>query len=197
MKTALHDQFVCGLKDTRCQQELLTIANLTIELAQQKAQAVEVIALETKSVKELEKEGATLQEDEVHILHVTCYRHGKEGHKASDCRHKKTKCHTCHKTGYLAKVCQSNRHKTVKKKVNSGRWKGDKQGGIRAMDGDNSTEPSLDEQLHGIFHVDGKSPKFMVAVTVNGVQIKMEVDTRSVFPVIIRIPGSCNFKRGN
>ena len=45
------------------------------------------------------------------------------------------------------------------------------------MDGDDSTEPSLDEQLHGIFQVDGKPPKFTVAVTVNGVQIKMEVDT--------------------
>ena len=56
------------------------------------------------------------------------------------------------------------------------------------MDGDDSTEPSSDEQLHGIFQVDGKSPKFMVAVTVNGVQIKMEVDTgaeRSTIPAAL------------
>jgi len=41
------------------------------------------------------------------------------------------------------------------------------------------TEPSSDEQLHGIFQVGGKSPKFMVIVAVNGVPIKMEVDTRA------------------
>ena len=46
LKTVLLDQFVCGLKDTSCQQELLSIADLTVEVAQRKAQAVEVIALE-------------------------------------------------------------------------------------------------------------------------------------------------------
>ena len=102
-------------------------------------------------MKELEKEGATLQEDEVHMLRVTCYHCDKEGHKASDCRHKNTKCHTCHKTSHLAKVCQSHRHKAVKKKVNSGRRKREKRGDIQAVDGDDPTEPSLDEQLHGIF----------------------------------------------
>ena len=83
LKSALRDQFMCGLKDTRCQKELLSIADLTVEVAQRKAQAAEVIALETRSMKELEKEGAALQEDEVHMLHVTCYCCGKEGHKAS------------------------------------------------------------------------------------------------------------------
>ena len=60
LKTALRDQFVCGLKDARCQQELPSIADLTIEVAQWKAQAAEVIALETRSMKEPEKEGAKL-----------------------------------------------------------------------------------------------------------------------------------------
>ena len=53
------------------------------------------------------------------------------------------------------------------------------------VDGDDSTEP---KNLHGIFQVDGKSPKFMVPVTVNGVQIKMEVDTgaeRSTIPAAL------------
>ena len=81
-------------------------------------------------MKEPEKEGSMPREDDVHMLRVTCYRCGREGHKASDCRHKNTKCHTCHKTGHLAKVCQANRHKVVKKKANSGRRNGDKRGDI-------------------------------------------------------------------
>ena len=121
LKTTLRDQFVCGLKDARYQQELLSIADLTIEVAQWKAQAVEVIALETRSMKEPEKEGSMQREDDVHMLRVMCYRCSREGHKASDCRHKNAKCHTCHKTGHLAKICQANRHKVVKKKANSGR----------------------------------------------------------------------------
>ena len=49
--TAWRDQFVCGLKDLKCQQELLSIPDLTVEIAQRKAQAAEVVALETKSMK--------------------------------------------------------------------------------------------------------------------------------------------------
>ena len=39
LKTTLHDQFVCGLKDARCPQELESIADLTIEVVQRKASA--------------------------------------------------------------------------------------------------------------------------------------------------------------
>ena len=56
------------------------------------------------------------------------------------------------------------------------------------VNGEDSTEPSSDEQLRGVFQVGGKSPKFMVTVVVNGVQIEMEVDTgaeRSTVPVAL------------
>ena len=43
------------------------------------------------------------------------------------------------------------------------------------MNGDDLTEPNS-LLVHGIFQVDGRSPKFMVAVTINGVQMKMEID---------------------
>ena len=57
-----------------------------------------------------------------------------------------------------------------KRKVN--RWDN-----IRTIEGDDLTEPSSDEQLHGIFQVGGKSPKFMATVIINGVSIEMEIDT--------------------
>ena len=49
-------------------------------------------------------------------------------------------------------------------------------GDIKAVQNDDSTEPSSDEQLHGIFQVGGK---MMVTVAVNRVSIAMEVDTRA------------------
>ena len=118
LRTALQDQFVCGLKDSKCQQELLSIADLTVEVAQRKAQAADVIALEMKSIKESGKEDAIWQDEDINVLRVTCYRCGKEGHKAADCRHKNAKCHACHKTGHLANVCRLNLRKaTIKRAI--------------------------------------------------------------------------------
>ena len=40
LKITLRDQFVCGLKDGKCQQELLSIPYHNVAVAQRKAQAV-------------------------------------------------------------------------------------------------------------------------------------------------------------
>ena len=61
--------------------------------------------LDTKVNERTGKEGLVLKY--ICMLHITCYCCGKEGHKAQDCRHKNAKYHACHKTGNLAKVCQS------------------------------------------------------------------------------------------
>ena len=184
--TALRDQFVCGLKDLKCQQELLSIPDLTVEIAQRKAQAAEVVALETKSMKPSGTEESKIQDDEIGMLRATCYRCGKEGHKAPDCRHRNTKCHACHKTGHLASVCRSRLQKTAEKK--GGKRKPRRRVNVRTVDEHNSTDPSSDDQLYGIFQVGGKSPKMMVTVGINGVPIDMEVDTgaeRSTIPAAL------------
>ena len=41
LETALHDQFVCGLCDKKCQRELLRVQELTADVALQKATAAE------------------------------------------------------------------------------------------------------------------------------------------------------------
>ena len=184
--TALRDQFVCELKDLKCQQELLSIPDLTVEIAQRKAQAAEVVALETKSMKPSGTEESKIQDEEISMLHVTCYRCGKEGHKASDCRHRNTKCHACHKTEHLASVCRSRLQKTTEKK--GGKRKPRRRVNVCTVNEHNSTDPSSDDQLYGIFQVGGKSPKMMVTVGINGVPIDMEVDTgaeRSTIPAAL------------
>lgn len=42
METALRDQFACGLSDLKCQHELLTVYDLTLQSAIQKVTAVEL-----------------------------------------------------------------------------------------------------------------------------------------------------------
>ena len=177
--TALQDQFVCGLKDLKCQQELLSILDLTVEIAQRKAQAAEVVALETKSIKLSRTEESKIQGEEISMLRVTCYRCRKEGHKASDCRHRNTKCHACHKTRHLASVCRSRLQKTTEKK--GGKRKPRRRVNVHIVDEHNSTDPSSDDQLYAIFQVGGKSPKMMVMF---GVPIDMEVDTEAACSTI-------------
>ena len=50
LEIALCDQFVCGLANVKCQQELLYEANLTVEIALKKARAVEVVLKETEGI---------------------------------------------------------------------------------------------------------------------------------------------------
>ena len=45
------------------------------------------------------------------------------------------------------------------------------------MDEHNSTDPSSDDQLYGIFQVGGKSTKMMVTVAINGLAIDIYIDT--------------------
>jgi len=50
LETAIRDQFVCWLNDPKCQQELLCQANLTADLALQRAQAMEVVTKGSESM---------------------------------------------------------------------------------------------------------------------------------------------------
>ena len=56
LNTAIRDQFVCGLKDTKCKKELLCVADLTVAVALQKAQAAEAVTHEAKAMQEPSQE---------------------------------------------------------------------------------------------------------------------------------------------
>ena len=50
LETALRDQFVCGLGDVKCQQELLCKANLTADTTLKKARVAEVVLKEVQGM---------------------------------------------------------------------------------------------------------------------------------------------------
>ena len=52
LETALRDQFVCGLRDEKCQRELLSIQDLTAEITIRQATAAEVVSKETQAMQE-------------------------------------------------------------------------------------------------------------------------------------------------
>jgi len=91
---------MCGLKDTKCQKELLCIVDLTAAVAMQKALAAEVVTLEAKAMQEPQQ---VTQEMHKLRMEIKCYRCGKQGHNAVECKHKKAKCHLYQKVGECAR----------------------------------------------------------------------------------------------
>ena len=120
---ALRDQFVCGLKDQRIQQELLCIYDLMLTKALDKSRSMEVVLKETQSIRELENTTAEDKPEDAAAHRVftskksNCYICGGMGHSASSCFHKDKTCNSCGKLGHLSRVCRG--------KLSAGRHKGD------------------------------------------------------------------------
>ena len=96
LETAIRDQFVCGIRDTNCQKELLCQTVLTAEGALQRARAAEVVRKETESMQDAiaKRESENFPSDgEINAVYrnTPCYRCGKLGHAAAECRFKTAK----------------------------------------------------------------------------------------------------------
>ena len=200
LDTAIRDQFVCRLKDTKCQTELLCVADLTVAMALREALATEVVTHEAKAMQEPSQETT----EGVHKLSIgfKCYRCGKQGHSAAECKHKKAKCHLCLKFGHLARVCQAGgSRRTVQKDagIKASKHTG-KQGSVKLVQVEDSTSDSISEDhLHSIFQLGKESNKYMITVRINGIMIDMEVDSgaeRSTVPKSLfeeRLVSVCKF----
>ena len=112
LETALHDQFICGLRDEKCQQELLSIQDLTAAIALQKATAAEAVSKEAQAMRETTRESATSGEVYKLFSKTKCHCCGKSGHHPTNCEYKSAKCYLCQKVGHLASVCQSKKPAT-------------------------------------------------------------------------------------
>ena len=112
LDTALRDQFVCGIRDQRMQRELLSLKDLTLTLALQKSQAIEVATKETEKLQQLSAvetgSGATHALTQAPLGKFSkCHRCGSGQHKAKNCPHNEKRCNLCKKMGHLARVCKS------------------------------------------------------------------------------------------
>ena len=184
LDTALRDQFVCGLKDQRIQQELLCISDLTLAKALDKSRSMEVVHKETQSIREIGNPTAESKLDDAAAHRVfasknkdSCYRCGGTGHSASTCFHKDKTCNSCGKLGHLSRVCRS--------KLSAGRHKGDTRHAARKAhlvepDEDLSDCQTSDEEapvcVHRVANRD-RYPKLTADLDINGSIVKFEVDT--------------------
>ena len=83
------------------------MAEFTVAAAFRKARAAEKMTQEAKTMQEPSQVTAG-QEEDMHKLsiHFTgkCYRCGKQGHSAVECKRKRAKCQLCQKAGHLARL---------------------------------------------------------------------------------------------
>ena len=200
LDTALRDQLVCGLHDSRCQKELLCMTSLTLEMAVQHARAFEAVSREATMFNAADLHEVKRDRPNVH---APCFRCGRVGHDAEACWHVRTICNKCHKRGHLAVMCpkkaaeRENRNWQFGKRSN--RWTGANQtsGGRRSSShaveqtqsgreqhpqGQEQWQPppsdSSGAEDYEVLHTHkARRGKLLTSVLVNGKQVTMELDT--------------------
>ena len=180
LEDMLRDRIVCGVRDKRIQQRLLTEPELKFKEAREIALATETAA---RSAQELQAgqtpntpSGESLlftqdnrterrrQNTERPGSSVQCYRCGGNHHQ-SNCRFREAECHACKKKGHIARVCRSKSNTKKALKVSEDQCQ--------------SSETS-DEEILAVFSTatsKSASEPMSVIVQVNQRELTMEVDT--------------------
>ena len=197
LSEALRDRLVCGLRSEAIQRRLLSQKDLTLETAYDIALSEETAS---RRASELQASVKTSTSSEGDVRKVapgkphngkgtaqSCYRCGKSGHTPDHCFYKHQKCRVCQKKGHIAKVCRNADrgapHGTSSpggSPKNTKSFRNKKSG--RADYVDTETEESQDIQSEDndaeLFTLSAlRDPPIVLKPTVNGVELKMELDT--------------------
>ena len=186
LQAMLRDQIVCGISGKVVQRRLLSESALSFDKALSMAQGLETAA---QSVKELQGGAGATSQREVHRVTSqqafqnkgkpdrlkgnsasACYRCGKSGHGASQCRFKSAECHRCGKKGHICVVCHSKpkpagRSHSVQQVHETGEDEGDE---------------------HPLYHLSSKkAAPYKVEVRVDNCLIEMEIDTGAGLSLVL------------
>ena len=197
---ALRDRFVVGLRNELTQRKLLTYDKITYEKAFEMARADEMAEQDSKELQlGSGSDSAAACGGDVHKLSTekrqankpvrmqseasNCYRCKKGRHSSDDCRFKGAKCHYCSKIGHIEVACL--------KKVADERSSGHRQYKTNTLQADETTsysESRREVPEYGLFAMkDGRNagdPPVFIQMTVDNVQLVMELDTGSAFTVL-------------
>ena len=198
LDAALRDQFVCSLRDSHIQQELLSMKDLTVAKAMERSQAMEVASKEARNFQLTERDiscvGQQDQSKQTHLVSKTatqpgsCYRYGNLQHTAMACPHKDKHCNACGKVRHLARVCRSRNSGPQKQKKTKQRSRATHF--VEANEVEEASQSSEDDFFEadffeadffeaGIHSVAGgaRYEKLVTSLKLDGINVKFKVDT--------------------
>ncbi len=182
LEDMLRDRIVCGINDVTAQKRLLAERDLTYQKALDLARGQEVAAQSLKEIRGPKQAFGSVSQD-VNKVHATsgkgaasgakaaweCYRCGKPGHLANECKFKEAKCHQCGKIGHLKQVCRSQ-------------GKGPKKQGqpFKQHSVCRFQEEEEEEEGFPLYHIGSKKkthPPLEAQVQMDDCPVTMEIDT--------------------
>ena len=183
----LRDRLVCWINHPGIQKRLLSESDLTLAKPLELSQGMEVADHSSKEV--ADHSSKVIQSGNLKFTPVqkvqahtracacpkslisgrgSCYRCGGQ-HKSHECHFREALCHICSKKGHIAWVCR-----------NKDRQRGNKGRQLTKRAHIQEDEPETDEQedAYSLLNVtSGRVKPIRVRVSLNGVEVVMEVDT--------------------
>ena len=181
LEQALRDRLVCGLRSEAVQRRLLAEDDLSLKKAHELAYSIETASKQASEMR------TPCNEEAKYLKPSPCRRCGKVGHLPDQCYFKDQLCKNCKKKGHIAKVCRKapasaesmsrTKHKknTRNKSVNS----------VEKEPSPSEADASSSDSLFTIYMTENSSvPSIVVTPTVNGIPLKMELDTGASISII-------------
>ena len=176
----LRDRLVCGLKNVKIQQKLLSETTLTLDHAFKIANAIERAEKDSLHIQTEPKDNVlhTVRRDfstnkNRNFKKLSCFRCNSYSHFESKCPFKQSECFKCSKIGHISKACKMRNRMTIKKTDDD------------IVEDNDSIIDNNDGGINTIYYVrNAKSKPIIISPLINGVCIPMEVDTGASLSVI-------------
>ena len=147
-----------GLRDRKCQRDLLSTSDLTLAVALQKTTAAETAEKGSNHIRaDITSDQSLSQELHKMTVHMKpCYRCGRSDHQSAQCRFRNVTCYSCQKVGHLASVCKGR--KPFRKAESSSK-------AVKAVqEQDDGSSSDSSGCMHTILQLGTKAGKFLISV---------------------------------
>ena len=186
----LRDCLLCRVNEETIQRRLLAESGITLKKALKIAQGLEAAARNVREIRmkpgELTNTAGRFQ-TEVHEVSrrrsYSCFRCGKDSHRAAQCPFHMAQCYNCGKVGHIKGVCRCKKPGGERSQGNqprrliSGQQRPKQQGSIRVVQegGQDSSECLNQYSLYQNGSKQASKP-LQVEVVINGQPLSMELD---------------------
>jgi len=179
----LRDRLACGIGDEHWKKRLLSEEKLTYDQAVKILRTMETAEQDVKDVSTQKssihqilsrpkpsglQRRSQSSESATYSTSPTCYRCGGP-HKAPECYLKDVLCNYCHKKGHVQRVC---RKKSMASK------------GAMNLVTEASTHDEAQSLEYPLFNMAGMTRAYVVEVTLNEVNVPMEIDTGAALSIM-------------